>query len=327
MPDADPICPVCRRIPVSITDARTSDEYNVTCPRCGSFRMVRSALRMFLDEAEVDTESGRLRLGPWGSRRRANASAWVARNPGALLTTQSFRHLVTVTPPGVVERARELLRELGNVSAFMGERIELRPEQWLARTWSLNEMELRALIDYLEEDGLLEVSEVQAGNKVPVRVTPRGWARLDELTRNPGQGAQGFVAMWFSEAMALVYDQALSPAISNAGYKPHRVDRREYLGKVDDEIVGQIRQSRFVVADFTGHRPGVYWEAGFAAGLGLPVFFTCRESEMDGLHFDIRQYNCIDWADEADLLRRLRDRLLAVLGKGPLPAAGPSEPR
>ncbi len=279
-----------------------------------------------LFEADLSGDSGELRLGPWGSRKRANASAWIARNPGVLLCSTDISRLASLQAPGVVERTHELLRELGKVSAFMGERLELRPEQWLARTWSLNEMELRALIDYLGQSGFLEVTRVQPGNKVPLRLTPAGWARLDELARNPGQGAQGFVAMWFDEAMKSVYEDALAPAIRGAGYGPHRVDRREYLGKVDDEIVGQIRQSRFVVADFTGHRLGVYWEAGFAEGLGLPVFFTCRKSDMDGLHFDIRQYNCIDWTDEADLLKRLQDRILAWLGKGPLPTPGPSEP-
>jgi hypothetical protein len=50
-----------------------------------------------------------------------------------------------------------------------------------------------------------------------------------------------------------------------------------------------------------GHRGGVYFEAGFAMGLGLPVFWTCRQDDLDKLHFDIRQYNCIDWADPPSL--------------------------
>jgi nucleoside 2-deoxyribosyltransferase len=81
--------------------------------------------------------------------------------------------------------------------------------------------------------------------------------------------------------------------------------------------LSEIRRSRFVVADFTGHRGGVYFEAGFAMGLGLPVFWTCRKDGLAGLHFDVRQYNCIDWDDPADLATRLRFRIEAVIGKGP----------
>ena len=32
-----------------------------------------------------------------------------------------------------------------------------------------------------------------------------------------------------------------------------------------------------MVCDLTGYRGGVYFEAGFASGLGLPVIYTCRK--------------------------------------------------
>jgi nucleoside 2-deoxyribosyltransferase len=95
------------------------------------------------------------------------------------------------------------------------------------------------------------------------------------------------------------------------------VDRVEHIGKIDDEIIAQIRRSRFVVADFTGHRAGVYFEAGFALGLNLPVIWSCRRDHIDELHFDIRQFNCIDWTEPAELTDRLWKRIEAVVGPGP----------
>jgi nucleoside 2-deoxyribosyltransferase len=62
----------------------------------------------------------------------------------------------------------------------------------------------------------------------------------------------------------------------------------EHINKIGDEIISQIRRSKFLIADFTGHRGGVYFEAGLAMGLGLPVFWTCRRDDLDKLHFDIR---------------------------------------
>jgi hypothetical protein len=56
-------------------------------------------------------------------------------------------------------------------------------------------------------------------------------------------------------------------------------------------------------------------------GLGLPVFWTCRQDDLDKLHFDIRQYNCIDWADPPSLQTRLTRRIEAVLGRGPIAAS------
>lgn len=77
---------------------------------------------------------------------------------------------------------------------------------------------------------------------------------------------------------------------------------------------------KFVLADFTGHRGGVYYEAGFAQGLGLDVIWTCRSDHVEELHFDIRQYNCITW-DQTDLnnfRQKIRNRIEAVFGEGPL---------
>jgi hypothetical protein len=62
--------------------------------------------------------------------------------------------------------------------------------------------------------------------------------------------------------------------------------RGEHINKMGDEIISQIRRSKFLIADFTGHRGKVYFEAGLA--MGLPVFWTCRRDDLDKLHFDMR---------------------------------------
>jgi hypothetical protein len=77
------------------------------------------------------------------------------------------------------------------------------------------------------------------------------------------------------------------------------------------EAIAEIRRSRFVVADYTGHRGGVYFEAGFALGLGLIVIPTCRADEVPKLHFDIKHLNTLLWstpAELADPARRLLRR-------------------
>ena len=68
---------------------------------------------------------------------------------------------------------------------------------------------------------------------------------------------------------------------------------------------------------FTGHRGGVYFEAGFALGLGREVIWTCRKDDMKDLHFDIRQYNTLDWEDPEDLATRLQHRIEVTVGKDP----------
>ena len=123
--------------------------------------------------------------------------------------------------------------------------------------------------------------------------------------------------------MKEAYSCGIEPAIRDVGYEPVRIDRKEFLGKVDDEIVAEIRKSRFVVADFTtskksGARGGVYYEAGFAQGLGIDVIYTCRKDRMKAVHFDTNHFNHITWKKPKDLREQLRHRIEATLGRGPL---------
>ena len=105
-----------------------------------------------------------------------------------------------------------------------------------------------------------------------------------------------------------------------------RIDRKQDVIKIDDEIIAEIRRSRFLVADFThgkdGARGGVYFEAGFALGLGIPVIYTCREDAIDEIHFDTRQYHHTTWKDPEDLRDKLEKRILALIGEGPGVSSG-----
>ena len=44
------------------------------------------------------------------------------------------------------------------------------------------------------------------------------------------------------------------------------------------------KECRFVVADVTNHRNGVYFEAGYAMGMGLPVIWMCHKDDMKEAH-------------------------------------------
>jgi nucleoside 2-deoxyribosyltransferase len=83
-------------------------------------------------------------------------------------------------------------------------------------------------------------------------------------------------------------------------------------------ILAEIRRSRFLIADYTLMNNGVYFEAGFAVGLGIPVIGTCQSDHFENLHFDIRHINTIKWVSPAQLSSDLAKRVAAVIGDGPL---------
>ena len=79
--------------------------------------------------------------------------------------------------------------------------------------------------------------------------------------------------------------------------------------------MAEIKNSRFLVADVTGQRQGVYFEAGYAIGLGLPVIWSVHENDLENVHFDTRQYNHIVWNTADDLQGQLFNRVSAVIGR------------
>jgi hypothetical protein len=203
-----------------------------------------------------------------------------------------------------------LLLEIEKRSEWAGQMIVTTIPEWSSICWCMWE-EFDEILNYLDLEKWIKLFD---GRKA--KITPNGWAHLEELkSRNP-ESQQGFVAMRFDKDMDYAFIEGIEPAVLAAGYKPLRVDQQEHIGKIDDFIMAQIRQSKFMVADFTGQRQSVYFEAGFAVGLNIPVFWTCRKDDLGKLHFDIRQFNCIDWKDAPELKERLLNRIMAVLGKG-----------
>jgi hypothetical protein len=192
----------------------------------------------------------------------------------------------------------------------------------LAWTESLKNDEIFYLLNTLIIQGWIE-------GQGPWRLTPVGYGRIEELGYVHANSSQVFVAMWFSEEMDEVYQNGFHLGITESGYKPLRIDRKEHSNKIDDEIISEIRRSKLLVADFSCElletagvkkpipRGGVYFEAGFAKGLGIPVIWTCRKDLIDYVHFDTRQFNHILWSDADELKKGLINRIGADVGFGP----------
>ena len=191
---------------------------------------------------------------------------------------------------------------------------------------SLSQEEVKYLLDYLDKQGWIELRKYPR-NKYTIEVeytlTVEGYARLTELEKANTESSKGFVAMWFDKSTDEAWEKGIKLGIEDAGYEAVRIDEQEHNDKIDDRIIAEIRRSRFIVADFTqgekGARGGVYYEAGFAHGLDIEVFFTCRKDVLDNndIHFDTRQYNHIGWETPEELRERLADRISAVIGDGP----------
>lgn len=253
-----------------------------------------------------------------GEAKRALLSGWVRdqNNSGSIptITPDVLENVLSRSPPPVADRAFALLREAERGLSALGAGFDINEPRFLAATYSANLDDIMFFVRLLEDERYLERVTIH-GEYV---ISPRGYIKLDELRSLRSVSAQGFIAMWFDDSLTDAYENGFQTGILAAGYNPLRIDKVEHVNRIDDEIVRQINASRFVIADFTGHRGGVYFEAGYALGKDIPVFWTCHKSDMPSLHFDIRQFNCIDWELPDDLATRLSARIEAVLGPGPI---------
>jgi hypothetical protein len=297
-------CPICG----------TADEGGlfsgdkVTCPRCGAYHVSDDVAEVLKAKLNGD------------ERNIANASSWVREHQNVLITSDIADQLNKLPTPSYEERKRKLLMFLQKESKTLGQFVKLDQNtmyELMAYTWSANQ-EVGFLLDALAEESLVSK---RAGSSF--RLTAKAYDYLAQLEVNPVSHL-GFCAMWFDGSVNPLWHRGIEPAIHQAGYQPLRIDQKEHVNRIDDEIFADIRRSRFVVADFThgksGVRGGVYFEAGFAQGLGLPVIWTCRSDMLSEakLHFDIRQYNFLEWSDDTldDFSDRLQKRIEAILGRG-----------
>jgi hypothetical protein len=160
----------------------------------------------------------------------------------------------------------------------------------------------------------IKISKVLGGQftiSSPSIIAEDGWMEI-ERNLDKNYSKQVFVAMWFDPTMDNAY-VAIEKAIAECGLNILRIDRKEHNNEISGEILFEIKKSRIMIADVTGQRNGVYFEAGFAMGHQKTVIWSCRENDIKNIHFDTRQYNHVLWKDENDLYSKMKNRLLATL--------------
>lgn len=303
-------CPICSMGAVFRTVERRVGRW--ACPGCGEFTVSPEGER----ELEAAHKSG---------RQLANIRGWLCGNRTVRIEERLVAQLLELRAPPVAERADRVLQEIEATTLGPGKPavVDMDEMKWRGIAWAEDEEEVQFYVHrYLfDERGFLRPVGENASRKQLFAITPPGYAHLDKLREGNPESRIGFCAMWFDRQMDSVWTDAIAPAIEDAGYEAKRMDAHQHNEHIDDEMLRLIRRSKFLVADCTGQRHNVYFEAGFGLALGLPVIFTCEESHWRDMQpFDTRQYSMIAWdrANLPELKRALTARIEATIGRGPI---------
>jgi nucleoside 2-deoxyribosyltransferase len=126
---------------------------------------------------------------------------------------------------------------------------------------------------------------------------------------------QVFIAMPMNESaqpgLADVHD-GLKAACEELGLEARRVDDVQTNTRITDTIRHLIESSEFVIADLTHNRPNVFFEAGYAEGIGkTPIYLAAAGTE---LQFDVKDYPVIFYENIRALREGVSSRLKALVG-------------
>jgi len=300
-------CPVCKLV-YAYKDNYTTQEghYQYECPRCGKYAIDRHADHTIEREPDL--------------KKRMKISAWIrnyfeSRKEPYILDWETFQKIESILPDySVLEKQLRLLQNIERRTENPGQRVTLNIYRDIPLAWATNEEEFRFHINSLGNRHFIVQDSTMSGD-FSIWITSLGWEYLDKHRSDIEERTQAFIAMSFNPKLITVWKNAIKPAIEEAGYTAMRVDMDPHNEKIDAKIMTEIKNSRFMVADFTENKHGVYFEAGFALGLGIPVLWCVNKKDLKNLHFDTRQYGHIDWESEEELKEKLYSYICSIIGK------------
>lgn len=220
---------------------------------------------------------------------------------------------------------------------------EFKPEDRV-RSKIPTEKEIDSIISYLEKKGYVEkviesLPKKDAHGIRPIvlfndsfnryeyedvclgyKMTVEGWGIINDI-RNINLSRKVFIAMQFewedNDERRKVYD-AIQKSCADCGYDASVVNQ-DHTENITDKIISEIKESRFVIAEMTYNNRGVYFESGYARGIGTPVFHLVKKDHVDGkgdkkLHFDVQQIQYKDWENPNKLEEKLTSWIKARIG-------------
>ena len=317
-------CPICCYKPVKhhfegMDSASNRDFYSIDCPRCGKFE-ISGTFKQFiknkkLSSAQVGLLSGHIRDA------NLNHQQLTLDEYNTDTNENHFEKWLSQLSKTTTEKQNKLLIALKKQIPEPGETIIISLDTDISLAWAASQKELKFHLKGLHEREFINL--YSSGNEElddftgrKVKILGKGWGYLDSLPLEIDTKSKVFVAMKFgSRCLDNIYDEFIHTAIEETGYDPYRVDRDvKNMERIDKKIIDEIRNSRFMVADATGQRPSVYYEAGLAQSLGLPVIWTVKESQLKKIPFDTRQLPHQTWKNGKQLKEKLTKIILAQIG-------------
>ncbi|MGR4001085.1 MAG: hypothetical protein OD811_04775 [Alphaproteobacteria bacterium] len=276
-------------------------------------------------------------------------SNWITenqiRNQKAELSTQTISQIQNLTSAdprratgdalSVRERGDRILLLLDALATGLSQPVLINQDcHNLALAWSATQSRkaLWFILRDLERQSCIDLeSRISAdGPQQFATIQQDGLQRVESMQQvlHAPAAKMLFAAMWAGKNSIETFEQAIAPAASANGLQAARLPRENLGNRPVGESLAAIRQARMVVVEMSGDpkhmAPGGLWfEAGFTAGLGIPVLWTCKDLEplrkALALEPQSAPAGILFWKTHEDLKDELEKRIATQLaGKSPM---------
>ncbi len=306
-------CPLCQYQKVEFTALSTYDEFRIKCPRCGEYLATEDFINFFDKEKLV--EIGYVLSG---------LSRELIENKERLeLNTKNTESLAKDYPvpnlSKLEEKANKFLERLKGKTTYFGEEVNFGNVDLIyPLAYAKNVREFKSLLQLLQEKKFINLDIINLkNNRLVVSLLADGWNLTNNLKSINQESERGFIAIWFPEDGSM--DQsitAIEEGIRESGYAPICIKDKYFSERIMDKALAEIRKSRFVIIDLTGNRNSVFFEAGFAHGLGIEAIYIYRDlPEETSLEFYVKHYQCYKYNDHNELKDLIKNAIMARIGK------------
>lgn len=119
---------------------------------------------------------------------------------------------------------------------------------------------------------------------------------------------KAFIVMQFSETYESLYDEVIYPVVvENQRIVPCIARDISKPGIILEDIVQEIKESAFVIAEISPNNANVFYELGYAHALEKPVILLAEQNTK--LPFDVSGYRCIFYKNSIKGKREVEDTL------------------
>lgn len=101
-----------------------------------------------------------------------------------------------------------------------------------------------------------------------------------------------FVVMQFTDEYNSLYQDVIRPTCEEFGYAVVRADDFYTSGLIIDDITRSIQEATIVIADITPNNPNVFYEVGYAHGIGKPTILL-SDRKRDKMPFDMSGFRTL----------------------------------